>query len=122
MHELSVCEALVTQVEEIAKVNHADRVTAILLELGPLSGVEADLLEHAYPLAAAGSCAADAALSINTGSVRVSCRVCGTESAVAPNRIVCGSCQAWQVDVISGDELLLVSVELQKARADRAVA
>jgi Zn finger protein HypA/HybF involved in hydrogenase expression len=32
-----------------------------------------------------------------------------------PNRLLCGSCNDWQVDVIAGDEMLLQRVEIEPA-------
>jgi hypothetical protein len=39
MHELSVCQALIGQVEKVARENDARRVVAITIAVGPLSGV-----------------------------------------------------------------------------------
>ena len=55
MHELSVCQEIVMQVERIARERQA-RVSSITLRIGPLSGVEPALLQQAYPLASAGTC------------------------------------------------------------------
>ena len=57
MHELAVCQALIEQVERVARDNAARRILSITVSVGPLSGIEAKLLEHAYPLAAAGTVA-----------------------------------------------------------------
>jgi len=113
MHELSVCLSLLEQVERIAREHGADRVERILLRIGPLSGVEAPLLANAYPLAAAGTVAEQAALEIETAPVRVHCNECGAETDAAPNRLLCGSCGAWQTRLISGDEMLLANLELR---------
>jgi Zn finger protein HypA/HybF involved in hydrogenase expression len=56
MHELSVCQALIGQVERVARENDARRVISIVIDHGPLSGVEPQLL-NAYPSAAAGTIA-----------------------------------------------------------------
>ena len=80
MHELSVCQALIGQVEKVARENDAQRVIAITIAVGPLSGVEARLLEHAYPVAAAGTLAEHATLTIEAVPVRVRCRSCGAET------------------------------------------
>jgi hydrogenase nickel incorporation protein HypA/HybF len=112
MHEYSVCLALLEQVEQIAQENRARRVERIVLQLGPLSGVEAPLLEHAWPLAAAGSIAVDAELVIETAPVRVRCSQCGAESEAQVNRLLCGSCGDYRTRLISGDEMLLASLEL----------
>ena len=113
MHELSVCQALIGQVEKVARENRAQRVVSIVIAVGPLSGVEAGLLEHAYPIAAAGTMAEHARLTIETVAVRVRCRSCGAETGAQPNRLVCGACDDWQVDVTAGEEMLLKRVELE---------
>lgn len=111
MHELSVCNALITQVERIARDHPGSRVARIVLSIGPLSGVEPKLLRHAYPLAAAGTVAEQAELEIETGPVVVRCTVCDAQSAVAPNRLLCGSCGDFRTRLVSGDELLLQRLE-----------
>jgi hydrogenase nickel incorporation protein HypA/HybF len=112
MHELSVCQALIAQVERVARENEARRVVSIVISIGPLSGVEPRLLEHAYPLAAAGTMAEHAALVVETPPVRVRCRSCGADSDAQPNRIVCAACGDWHVDVTGGEEMLLKRVEI----------
>lgn len=121
MHELSICQAVVEQVERIAR-QHEATVASITLKIGPLSGVEAMLLEQAYPLATAGTALARAKLLIDTVPVRVRCRVCGQESGAAPNRMLCAACGDWQTDLVSGDEMLLASVELERDYRPRAIA
>jgi hydrogenase nickel incorporation protein HypA/HybF len=115
MHELAICQALIEQVERVARDNSAQRVVSIVVSVGPLSGVEAKLLEHAYPLAAAGTVAESATLVVETVPVRVRCRACGTESDAAANRLLCGACGDWQVDVVAGEEMLLRRVEIETA-------
>ena len=119
VHELSLCQSLISQVEAIADRHGASRVVSITLGIGPLSGVERDLLETAYPLASAGSVADQAHLEVESVPVRVRCRSCGAESEARPNRLLCGDCGDWQTDLVSGDEMLLIRVELDKP-ADEA--
>jgi len=112
MHELSICQGLLQQVTDIARQNQATGVRRIHLKIGPLSGVEPQLLEQAFPLASAGSIAEHAALHIESLAVRVRCDNCGAETEAAANRLLCGACGDWHTKLINGDELLLVSVEL----------
>ncbi len=112
MHELSVCNALVDQVENIARQHDAVAVDTILLQIGPLSGIETSLLEHAYPIAAAGTMSENAKLMIESLPVRVRCTQCGAESEVEPNRLLCATCGDFRTNLISGDEMLLARVEL----------
>lgn len=119
MHEFSVCIALMEQVERIAGEHRARRVDRIVLQVGPLSGVEAPLLEHAWPLAAAGTIAADAELVIDTAPVRVRCTRCGIESEAQPNRLLCAGCGDYRTRLVSGDEMLLANLELSQIKTQQ---
>lgn len=114
MHELSVCEALVDQLRDLAARESAQRITRVLLRIGPFSGVVPELLEHAFPVASAGTVAEGAAIRIEDAPVQVRCRSCGAETAAQPGRLVCGECGDFRTDLLSGDEMLLVSVELER--------
>ena len=115
MHELAVCQALIEQVQRVARDRSARRVLSITVSVGPLSGVEPKLLEHAYPLAAAGTVAEQATLIVETVPVTVECRTCHAQTEAAPNRLLCGSCGDWQVKVIGGEEMMLQRVEIETA-------
>lgn len=112
MHELSVCQGLLDQVARVAADHGAIGVKNIVVRVGPLSGVVPALLREAFPLARAGTVAGDAALTIEEQPVRVHCDACGADSDAKPNRLLCGECGDWHTQLISGDELLLASVEL----------
>jgi len=112
MHEFSVCQGLLDQVGSIADQHGAQRVTAITLHIGALSGVEPELLQQAFSLARAGGVAAQATLIIDALPIRVSCQACGRESEALPNRLLCGHCGDFHTRLISGDELLLARVEM----------
>jgi hydrogenase nickel incorporation protein HypA/HybF len=118
MHELAVCQALMAQVGDIAVRENAARVTSITLRIGPLSGVEPDLLADAFPIAAVGTAAEGAELRFEHLPVRVQCTACGTESDASVNRLVCAACGDYRTRLVSGDEMLLASLELERrARA-----
>lgn len=114
MHELAVCQGLMGQLEDIAAREQAERITRIRLRIGPLSGVEAQLLNDAFPIAAAGTLAEQAVLEIDEQPVRVRCTSCDRESDATPNRLLCAHCGDFRTQLISGDEMLLISVELER--------
>jgi hydrogenase nickel incorporation protein HypA/HybF len=113
VHELSVCQGLMRQVERIAAENDAHAVSRVVLKVGPLSGVEPDLLKHAFTIARAGTVAHDARLEVQEGALRVLCRRCGAGGEAVVNRLLCPNCGGWQVDVTEGEELLLLSLDLE---------
>ncbi|MGD8378059.1 MAG: hydrogenase maturation nickel metallochaperone HypA [Gammaproteobacteria bacterium] len=118
MHELSICQDLLEQVDRVAHEHGARRVARIHLAVGPLSGVVPELLQQAFTLARAGSShTASAELEIETVPVRVRCHRCGAETDAHVNRLLCGQCGDYHTDLVSGDELILQRVELEDAAA-----
>ncbi len=113
MHELAVAQALVEQVEGVIRQHHAQRASLIRVRIGPLSGVVSALLGNAFPLAAAGTRMEHAVLDLVPAPITVRCETCGAETEAAMNRLVCGACGDWHTQIVSGDELLLESVELE---------
>jgi hydrogenase nickel incorporation protein HypA/HybF len=114
MHELAVCQGLMTQVGRLAVREDAGRITCIRLGIGPLSGVEPRLLADAFPVAAAGSVAEGAELVVEVQPVRVQCLTCGAQTVASANRLLCGSCGDYRTRLLGGDELLLMSVEIER--------
>jgi len=110
---------LIEQVEAIARERQAVRVLHIRIGVGPLSGVEPQLLEHAFYIARADTIAADAQLDITALPIRVRCRQCSQLSDAQPAKLICGHCGDWHTQLISGDELLLSQVELVQDIAGR---
>jgi len=117
MHELAICQALIGQVTDVARSNHAASVSDVFVSVGPLSGVEGPLLQNAFPVAAAGTVAGTAKLHLQSMPIRVRCDECGQESEAGMNRLVCEHCGDWRTRLISGDELLLQRVILESAAA-----
>ena len=100
------------QVQRIAEERNASRVERIVLHIGPLSGVEPPLLEHAYPLAAVGTLAEEAELVIESLPIQVQCTQCGVVTEAIANRLICSQCGDFRTHLISGDEMLLSKVEM----------
>jgi hydrogenase nickel incorporation protein HypA/HybF len=103
-------------VETIARQHDAATVDQIFLKVGPLSGVEPELLRKAYPLAVAGTVAEKAELFIEYGEIIVACTECGAESPAKPNRLLCAACGDFRTRLISGDEMILERIELTPRR------
>ncbi len=115
MHELAVCNALLSEVSAVARVHRATAVRVITVKIGPLAGVEPALLKQAFTLAQAGSVAHKATLSIELAEVRIRCTACGTISTVPPNRLCCTACGGYRAHLIGGDELRLERLEIETA-------
>jgi hydrogenase nickel incorporation protein HypA/HybF len=113
MHELSICQALLDEVEQLARSRRARRVLRIAVDIGALSGVEATLLERAFTVARAGTIAADARLELRTPPLWVRCRRCERQRQAMQPQVACDACGEARVEPCGGDELLLRQVEME---------
>lgn len=120
MHEFAICQALLQQLEELVARHGARSVQRLMVQVGPLSGVEPALLSAAFEVARCGGCAQNAELVLESLPLRVRCTVCGTEAQATHDRLSCRACGSSRTQLLSGDELLLRHVEM--SMADSAVA
>ena len=74
------------------------------------------MLKSAFPLVAAGTLCEGTIIEIEDIPVRVRCQICDSTSQTRSNRLLCTDCGTWRVTLISGDEMLLASVELPDAQ------
>ncbi len=120
MHEFAVCQDMLQQIESIAADEQATAVETVTVRIGPLSGIEAHLLSQAFPLAAAGTVAENAELVVEALPIKVKCQSCGAETEAKANRLICGQCGDYHTQLLSGDEMLLASLELLKEPQEAA--
>jgi len=114
MHELSICQALLTQVSEIAASKGAVSVQEINIDIGVLSGVEPELLSRAFEVACQDTIALGAKLIVNKIPVVIRCRVCEQLSETRPNNLSCPACGDWRSVIVQGDELQLRNIVLER--------
>lgn len=113
MHELSIATALVAQASDAAAVAGAERVSAVTIALGELSGVVPGALEFAFELAAQGTALDGARLVVERVPVTVWCSPCASEVALASStRFRCPACDTPSADIRAGRELHLRSLEV----------
>ena len=64
MHELSIARNIVEVVSDRIGMHPGCRVASVTLIVGEVSGVDTELLEYAFPVAAEGTPLAEAVLNI----------------------------------------------------------
>lgn len=112
MHELSLCYGMLKQLQHIAQTQQANRISHIRLQIGPLAGVEIELLKQSFPLASRGTMAEGAELEIEQRPVSIRCKNCAQESEVETNQLTCPLCHSSSTQLISGDEMLIHSIKV----------
>ena len=111
MHELSIAEAIVVVAERSAK---GRRVAKVEVQVGHLRQVVPSALEFAFELVAEGTCLDGAELEVEEVPASIACRSCGTAGRATEFPFACPSCGGVDVDVTSGDELLVVALEVEE--------
>lgn len=113
MHEKSLVRSLLKQIEQIRVDNDAVCVDVVAVELGPLSGVEAELIASAFDEFVGEYFDPPPGLDIRIVPLRLCCQSCLRESAVDGLSLQCPECASTDVRVIRGDEFRLLDVSLQ---------
>ena len=115
MHEVSIVEALIEQVEsEVARSGHGGRVTRLELEIGRLSGVNVDSIRFAYELLGPGSVVDGAEMQIDEPKAVCACASCGKRTEIDELVFECPACGSQQMAVEGGGQMLLRTIDLEE--------
>ncbi|MFJ7906494.1 hydrogenase maturation nickel metallochaperone HypA [Kitasatospora sp. NPDC096204] len=122
MHEMSIAEAVVEQVDTAAREHGAPGVARVRLRVGELAGVVPDALDFCFELACAGTLVAGAVLDTESVPARARCTPCAVEWAVGmPPDLGCPDCGCGGgVELLSGRELQILDVEWSRSPGVRA--
>ena len=108
MHELSICTSLAALVERHAA---GRRVSVVHLDVGHLRQVVPATLTYSWDVVVAGGPLAGSSLEINHVPAVIECRDCAASTTLAHPVFRC-TCGSTAVDVVSGNELLVRSLDL----------
>jgi hydrogenase nickel incorporation protein HypA/HybF len=108
MHELAVTQSIVDLVRQ-----HAGdaKVTSVRLRIGRLSGVTPQAVQFCFELVTAGTTLQDAELVIDEQPGLGHCGGCDADFSLADLVLLC-PCGSADVDMVSGRELTVVSMEV----------
>ncbi len=113
MHEYSIVQALLEQCERYAEENSAEKVTRVVVKIGRLSGVEPHLLEIAFETFKEKTVCEGCDFVMNIQPVVIRCKKCGRETVLEELHYCCPHCGSIEVSTIEGEEMLLMSLEMQ---------
>jgi hydrogenase nickel incorporation protein HypA/HybF len=109
MHELSLCEAIADSVARHASGRPARRAS---VRVGYLRQVVPESMLFCWGILTEGTDLDGCELDIEHVPAVVACGACGSVTTLDLPVLACGSCGASEVALESGDELLLVSIDL----------
>lgn len=113
MHEYSIVNSLIASCEEHLKANDAAKVTKVVVKIGVMSGVEPHLLKEAFDMFKQDSVCHEADLVLNIQKVVAECRSCKAKEELAKNEYVCPKCGSYELDVLDGEDMYLMSLEME---------
>ena len=112
MHEFSIVSSLLDLIEAEVSKHRATAATRVVVQIGEMSGVVAELLADAFHVCKVGTVAAEAELVIEHQKVQISCR-CGYQGPIAERHFTCPVCEVAEVEVVAGEEMMLQQLELE---------
>ena len=112
MHELSLCEAIAATVSR-----HAGErtVTGVVVRVGHLRQAVPDALSFCWTMLTDGTDLEGCALEIEQVPAVIRCLRCATETTLDVPLMVCKACSSDDVELLSGQEFLVASVDLVDA-------
>lgn len=118
MHEMSIAVELIGRLEELAKEHALVRVNALTVRAGALRGIVPEALDLAFTEAAKGTVAEGANLLLEVTPAKARCRVCGERFFPTVDSFLCPVCNQADVEIIEGNEILLLSLDGASADED----
>lgn len=113
MHERSLARSILRQLADMAEEYPRQRIVSVALEVGMMSGVEAELLASALKEEQTNL---DAMIEYRIQMVPLQgeCRVCQASFDLDGFAFICSKCGASEIEVTRGDSVQILSVTLEE--------
>ena len=114
MHEVSLARAIIGIVQEHINGTDPGQVTRIKVRAGKSAGVVAQSLQFAFQVLTAEGPLRRARLVIDEVPFRIHCFTCELDSENPEGLGICSRCGTTDVDILSGTELEVSSIETEE--------
>ena len=112
MHELGIVFHIIDSVEKVAAENDLEKVSAVVLELGEVSGVVPDYLTDCWRWAAAKSeLMSGSELRIEALPASTHCDGCGRDYPTVAHGRTCPFCGSGSTWLLTGNEVNIKEIE-----------
>ncbi len=113
MHELPVTQAILDTALSAARQVGGQRILAIDLVIGELSGIVDDSVQFYFDVLSQGTPAAGAALRFRREPASATCMDCGhSYDAAPPLAPFCPACGGLRLQITGGRQFFLESIEI----------
>jgi hydrogenase nickel incorporation protein HypA/HybF len=113
MHEMGIAQQIIDiAAASIPAEMRTGRVERVNLKIGKLSAVVPESLRFCFEIVSKDTRLAGAELAIEEMPVVARCRDCDARWTIAEPVFVCKSCNSGSLEILSGRELDIVSIEI----------
>lgn len=109
MHELSICTSIAKIAHQAADGRPVERVR---VDIGHLRQVVPDTLSHSWEMVVFGTPLEGVPLDVREVDAVIECRDCGAMTELEQPIFRCAMCESIDTIVVSGNELLVTSLDL----------
>lgn len=112
MHEMGVCDGILTAAIDAAKANGATRINSIDVTIGELMQIVEDSLQFAFEVLRENTMAADAVLNVTIVPAEARCVECGTVFERDLYDVKCPRCGSYLGELVHGREFAIDSIDI----------
>jgi hydrogenase nickel incorporation protein HypA/HybF len=113
MHEASITESMLNLALEKAQEAKANKIMSINLIVGELSGVVPDCVQFYFDVLSKNTIAEGAKLNFEIKQTQIKCRKCQNVFTPADHKWICPQCNETSVEIASGRECYMESLEVE---------
>jgi hydrogenase nickel incorporation protein HypA/HybF len=125
MHELSMADAMVKTILEVAEKNEAQEIIEVIIEIGKLTLLNPDQIKFMLEVLSEDTLLQGSEFIINIIPIEIECNYCGyTGLAESDNLdhftpiLKCPKCDKMDFKILSGRECNVKSIKIEKSDED----
>ena len=112
MHELSITQGILDIAIAKAREADAEKVSEINLVIGDAASIVGECVQFCFDFVSKGTIAEGARINFQRIPLQMKCRNCNNVFNPEKESWTCPRCQEWNVEIISGKEFYMESIEV----------
>lgn len=113
MHEATIAKNIIELIEEEISKSRYKNIYSIKLRIGELSGIYPESLEYHFQELSKNTILENTKLQFEKAPIRVECTTCKNKFEVVDIEFECPNCIHSQYNIIGGDELEIINIEVE---------
>ncbi|MGO8943664.1 MAG: hydrogenase maturation nickel metallochaperone HypA [Syntrophobacteraceae bacterium] len=118
MHELSIAQSLLEIIVDESKRHGLERINKVRLQIGKFAAVVPESLTFCFDLVSRDTVASGALIEIETVGISARCEKCDFSFDVNDQVFRCPRCGEAALELLSGRELTVMSIEGETGEGD----